>query len=188
MIWPRSSLHFPYTLPIHLRIIISTLLKSSHLSELFPVKTLTGIAVTEAETRAFLRLWVRLLGERCPYIEDIMWAEDGVGKAAEGCSQCRELNQQEGEEERDPFLTPFYEHLDHVVQWRLSTPWTFSYTSLVLLKPLGVHSFTCKWNSHDLSIMLTSIVWSGLDWGTHLSSTCDKCLWLSLYPDILGEV
>lgn len=98
-----------------------------------------------------------------------------MGKAAWGCSQCgRELSQEARKRGEGPIL--------YIILWapgsghaeRLSTPWTSRYTNLVLLKPLWVHPFTRKSNSHDLSIVLMSIVWSSLNRGAHLSSACDK--------------
>lgn len=62
-----------------------------------------------------------------------------------------ELNQEEGKE-RHSFLTPFFEHLDLVMHDNCLPPGLAIIPACLLLKPLWVHSFTRKWNNHDLPL------------------------------------
>lgn len=141
------------------------------MSKIFPVMSLTDIEyVTKAEMRTYSRLlgnfWELLGRRRSLSTEGIVQVEAGMGKAAWGCSQGgRERSQEARKRGEGPILyiflwAPVSGHAE-----RLSTPWTSSYTNLVLLKPFWVHPFTRKSNSHDLSIVLMSIVWSSLDRG-----------------------
>ena len=155
----------------------STLFKPSHLSERFPAKLLTGIAVTDKQKQEPAQdfgwdYWERdLLILRVSCELKLVW-----GKLPRDPTNVENwTRRRESGEERFPDTILWKPRSG--LAWKLSTPWTFSYTSLVLLKPLGVHSFFA--NEIVMTYPLCSHPSCGLAWieghiyPEHVTSDCD---------------
>lgn len=98
-----------------------------------------------------------------------------MGKAAQECCQCgRDVIQEAGRRGEGPVLDIGVWAPASGDAGRLSGPWTLSCTNLLLLTLLWVHPFTCKWHSHNLPIVLMSVMRSILEIGALLSSANDK--------------